>query len=242
MHSCWRSWGRSMIGPLHQKNGLPNQDAWLARHYSWGDVVVVSDGLGSKPHADTGAKMACRAVCEAAKFYQKNTSAPLEELTRLIHAMWLIFISPYCARDCAATCLFVLRIHEDIIAGQLGDGMIVLYAEQPEHNTLIADSKDASFSNVTLALTETYQAGQWMVFRRKAENYQAILLCTDGISDDLRPEQQIPFTEALFCQYQRLPNQAIKKDLMHWLNAWPVQYHSDDKTIACLSRKGVLLP
>ena len=93
MHSCWRSWGHSMIGPLHQKNGLPNQDAWLARHYSWGDVVVVSDGLGSKPHADTGAKMACRAVCEAAKFYQKNTSAPLEELTRLIHAMWLIFIS-----------------------------------------------------------------------------------------------------------------------------------------------------
>ena len=72
MHSCWRSWGHSMIGPLHQKNGLPNQDAWLARHYSWGDVVVVSDGLGSKPHADTGAKMACRAVCEAAKLSEKH--------------------------------------------------------------------------------------------------------------------------------------------------------------------------
>lgn len=239
MSLLWRSWGGSVTGPLHQQMQLPNQDAWLAKHFVWGDVVVAADGLGSRLHADIGAKMACRAVCEAAKIYQKNRAAPLSELTRLIHALWLILIAPYLARDCATTCLFALRINDELIVGQLGDGMIILSTDQVERHVLMTDHKGESFSNITLALSEVYQAEQWVVSRQPVEHYQAVLLCTDGISDDLREGQHVPFAHALIDQYRELPKQTIRLDLLRWLNAWPVPFHSDDKTVVCLCRHGV---
>ncbi len=58
--------------PLHVKAGIPNQDSWRARRYKWGNVVVVSDGLGSKAHSDHGSKAACLAVFEAARNYQNT--------------------------------------------------------------------------------------------------------------------------------------------------------------------------
>ena len=69
LDQLWNSWGASVIGPLHVKAGIPNQDSWMARRYKWGNVVVVSDGLGSKAHSDHGSKAACLAVFEAAKSY-----------------------------------------------------------------------------------------------------------------------------------------------------------------------------
>jgi serine/threonine protein phosphatase PrpC len=242
MSSYWRSWGNSVIGPLHQRQGLPNQDAWLARHYTWGDVVAVADGVGSKPHADIGAKMACRAVCEAAKTYRHNASAPLEDLTRLIHRRWLMLVAPYSASDCTATCLFVIRIHKELIVGQLGDGMIVLCADPADQGMLIMADKRESFSNMTRALTEKYDASQWFVTRKSATCCRAVVLCTDGISDDLLPGQHQAFAERLIGLYRKRSRRSIKKDLARWLNAWPVPHHADDKTIAGLCRQGALAP
>ncbi len=45
----WRSFGASVRGPGHVSSGLPNQDAWSRTLRSWGEVVVVSDGVGSRP-------------------------------------------------------------------------------------------------------------------------------------------------------------------------------------------------
>ncbi|MGK0290454.1 MAG: hypothetical protein ACI86H_001913, partial [bacterium] len=77
MSSIWKSWGASVAGPSHLKLGIVNQDAWISRHYSWGDVVVVSDGLGSRQQSDLGAKAACLSVLEAAKVYQKHPNTKI---------------------------------------------------------------------------------------------------------------------------------------------------------------------
>ena len=60
--SQWRHFGISVRGPGHVRACLPNQDAFHVDSYKWGDVAVVSDGVGSCPTSEHGSSAACRAV------------------------------------------------------------------------------------------------------------------------------------------------------------------------------------
>lgn len=234
----WSSWGASAVGPLHVKAGIPNQDFWMASQYKWGNVVVVSDGLGSKPHSDRGSKAACLAVFEAAKSYQKSPDADIVDLLRLIHANWLEKIVPYSSTDCSATCLFAIRIEENISLGRLGDGMIAAFEKAGKNNFILSDNKQDSFSNYTNSLQQEFKLDQWETVTIKSAECSAVVLCTDGISDDLLPEKQMIFAEELYSTYAELESEERKRDLKRWLNEWPVPGHSDDKTVACLFKKG----
>lgn len=57
--------GASVRGPLHQREKRLNEDAWKGISGSFGTAIIVSDGMGSKPNARMGARMACQAVKEA---------------------------------------------------------------------------------------------------------------------------------------------------------------------------------
>jgi len=46
------------------------------------------------------------------------------------------------------------------------------------------------------------------------------------------------FAQELYSTYADLESEERKRDLKRWLNEWPVPGHSDDKTIACLFKKG----
>jgi serine/threonine protein phosphatase PrpC len=234
----WNSWGVSVIGPSHLKTGIPNQDSWMARRYSWGNVIVVSDGLGSKPYSDCGSKAACLAVFEAAKSYQKNKQANIDVIPRLVHANWLVKVGPLPPSDCAATCLFAIQIEEDIILGRLGDGMIVVYCESEKDCFILSDDKQDSFSNYTYSLHSEFRPEHWEIATVKSARCMAIVLCTDGISDDLLPEKQLDFAAELYNAYRDVSCQKRTRDVRAWLNNWPVPGHSDDKTIACLFKQG----
>lgn len=236
--SDWSSWGASVIGPLHVKNGVPNQDFWMARQYKWGNVVVVSDGLGSKPHSDYGSKAACLAVFNAVKTFQINPKANIVDILRLIHANWLVEVAPFSPADCAATCLFAIQINEIITLGRLGDGMIAVCGESENDCLILSDNKQDSFSNFTYSLHLEFKPDQWEVISIESIRCKAVVLCTDGISDDLLPERQIDFAQELFSSYSDLTPEERKRDIKRWLNDWPVPRHSDDKTIACLFKRG----
>lgn len=238
VNQLWNSWGASVIGPLHDKAGISNQDSWMARRYKWGNVVIVSDGLGSKAHSDHGSKAACLAVFEAAKSYQNTPDANIVDILRLIHANWLVKIAPYCSTDCSATCLFAIQIEGIIILGRLGDGMIVALGENGEDHLILSDHKRDSFSNYTNSLQQEFKSEQWEVATIESTTCNAVVLCTDGISDDLLPEKQATFAQELYSAYAGLEPMERKKDLKRWLNNWPVPGHSDDKTIACLFKRG----
>jgi len=64
--NLWKSYGASVRGPGHVATCEPNQDAWTSFHRVWGDGIVVSDGVGSKPFANVGSDAACFAVKHAA--------------------------------------------------------------------------------------------------------------------------------------------------------------------------------
>ena len=237
-NSLWSSWGTSVIGPMHLKRGMPNQDVWMSCHYSWGHVVVVSDGLGSKPHSDYGARVACLSVFEAAKAYWNNKKAKIEDVLRLIHANWLVKVSPFLSSDCSATCLFVIQMGNQLFLGRLGDGLIAVYAEKSTDCFLMTDNKQNSFSNFTYSLSQNFRFDQWETVKITTNSCSAVVLCTDGIADDIMPEKQMKFAEEFYLHYKDCTAKKRKKEIQKWLKNWPVPGHSDDKTIACLFKKG----
>lgn len=238
LDQLWNSWGASVIGPLHVKAGIPNQDSWGARRYKWGNVVVVSDGLGSKAHSDHGSKAACLAVFEAAKSYQNTPDANIVDILRLIHANWLVKIAPYSSTDCSATCLFAIQIEGIITLGRLGDGMIVTLGETEENHLILNDNKQDSFSNYTKSLQQEFKPDQWETATIESAACNAVVLCTDGISDDLLSETELAFAREFAKSYSFQPPIKRSLEIRRMLNEWPVPGHSDDKTIACLFKKG----
>ena len=210
----------------------------MVRKYKLGNIIV-SDGLGSKSHSDHGSKIACLAVFEAAKSYQENPDANIIDILRLIHANWLVKIAPFTPSQCSATCLFAMHHQGIVTLGRLGDGMIVAFGEVEGSDLILSDNKQDSFSNYTDSLQEEFRPNQWEIMTIKSAECNAIVLCTDGISDDLLPEKQIMFAQEVYTTYSDLKSEERIQDLKRWLNDWPVPGHTDDKTIACLFKKGI---
>lgn len=235
----WSYWGTSVIGPLHTKLKLENQDSWMAREYKWGQVLVVSDGLGSKIHSAHGSRAACLAVIETSKIFASHEKARIEDIPELIHALWILKTAPYAPSDCAATCLFAIHIRKKLIIGRIGDGMIAAFSENGKESFLMSDVKEDSFSNYTQSLHAVFQKENWEMKVLDASSYKGVLLCTDGISEDLLPESRMEFSQEVYGHYRHYSSKERNADIRRWLTEWPVKGHTDDKTVACLYRKGV---
>src|SRR6516164_7690934 len=127
----WQTCGVSVTGPKHESEGLPNQDAWGRFSGQFGAGVVVSDGMGSKPHSDFGSKAACVAVAQAVRIWSKERAATDEHLLRLIHNLWNMKVQMFGTRACAATCLFALVLPSNqILLAQLGDGLALIHTKK----------------------------------------------------------------------------------------------------------------
>lgn len=234
MVKTWRMYGATVRGPGHIASGLPNQDSWSRRHRSWGDVLVVSDGVGSKPKAQYGSRAACKAVAQALQ----DRHAVVEGHLDAVKSRWLSFIAPFDASDCAATCLFVIRPDAGPIqVGVLGDGLgAVLKVDGTVE--FLEYSKSAGFANVTTALSASTTPDDWKFARFAQEEVQAVVLCTDGIADDLEQATRSDFVLAWTTHLAALSDTAAGRRIREMMRNWPVPGHCDDKTMACLVRHG----
>ena len=239
MKNNWTSYGASVIGPSHVKFKIPNQDFWISKHYSWGHIVVVSDGLGSHEKSDIGSRAACNAVVKASKIYLKHQSSSLENLLRLVHSIWLMELDAYKPQICSATCLFVLITKDKCIAAQLGDGAIIALANNETDSFIMDDEKEDSFSNITKSLYSNFNFKHWKIKEIDITKYKAFILLTDGISDDIIKENQLNFANELITSYKEYSHSKAINEIKNWMINWPVPHHSDDKTIACLYKKDI---
>lgn len=235
--TSWKSFGASVSGPAHVITGKPNQDAWSAFEHDWGHGIAVSDGLGSKMYSDWGSRAACRAVETSAHriwaVRSDSTAGPHSNgLVPGIVEEWLAAIDPFDARDCAATCLYAVAAPDDQVhLGMLGDGAALAVLRDGSVITL-ADSKDEGFSNLTSALSANTPHNHWRVRSVAASECVAVLLCTDGVADDL--EDLEGFAHSYVKAFRRLACITASRRTLEMLDAWPVPKHSDDKTLACL--------
>ncbi len=231
----WSSFGVSVTGPAHVASARPNQDAWSSFHHLWGDGVVVSDGLGSKPLSNFGSRAACVAVERVARKFSKATvRSDFSEWSHEIVRYWLDAVKPINPREAAATCLFAIRLRNGVIrVGILGDGCVAVVMVNGEV-VVLQDDKNGGFSNMTVALDARVDARLWKVRDIPESDCRAIVLCTDGIADDLDNVNGFmrEFVE-VHCQLARI---SAGRRVRKILETWPVPKHSDDKSIACLYR------
>lgn len=231
----WTLGGASVIGPLHVRAGMPNQDALAFRQTRRHGCMAVADGLGSRPHSDTGARAVCRAAVSVA---MRHLRAPRRRFDRRrlldeIRSEWLAAIRPFTPEDCATTCLLAMWSLKKVRLFQIGDGLAA-FVSLAGRVRWLADDKSSSFSNLVSPLAAATVPGEWRYACCDARRCRGVLLCTDGISEDLA---DVPgFAAACVDDLRSVPDGAEAR-WTEMLRRWPVPAHSDDKTLAVAARK-----
>ena len=225
--------GASVAGPSHVAKNIPNQDAFFfaqKRNYT---LLVVSDGMGSKPFADVGSGMVCRAVNDEIERFasKKQGTLSVEQLLKNIVSAWEILVQPHSPTDCSATCLFLFATRSKILACKLGDGMICLLGNSEGGDVLLTDEKDDAFSNETLSLSDSHAAAEFAVGVYDRPNFCGAILSTDGISSDIENGKELAFAHDVFVELSAMHFCERQNFLRNMMEAWPVPHHTDDKTI-----------
>ena len=189
----------------------------------------------SKALSDFGSKAACKAVETAARrFANAQATGSHSNLLEDIRSGWIEAIAPLDPKDAYATCIFAFRLGDGIVRmGLLGDGCAAAVKRDGTVESL-TDDKTASFSNMTNALTPATSEDQWSLLDVSEPECEAIVLCTDGVSDDL--EDIEGFVAGFVAAHRALARATASRQARHMLEEWPVPKHSDDKTLPCLLR------
>lgn len=239
MANLIESFGASVQGPLHQREGKPNEDAWLRTEGQFGYLIVVCDGMGSRPHARLGARAACEAAREAVVRWSRVEKAPVSYLLHLLEVLWRLRIYPYQPDKSCSTCLIALasRTGEWIVAG-LGDGLILSRTGSEPAETLIGD-RGEGFGNTTSALGASAGLKSWRVVELPPTGKRrVVILATDGVGDDLMPERYGAFCDWLCNEVRPLKPRDRWRTLVSELHSWPTPKHLDDKSLAVLYAEG----
>lgn len=244
----WRGFGDSEIGPLHQRLGVLNQDAYHLELKSEPILIALSDGLGSKSLSHLGAQAVSRAVVRLAQHCMDDVIVaqvvePMS-LIELFHSFWLEELQCIDIEQCSCTALFAIVLGEQTFIAQVGDGdCCIITSKQGEGEQqvrFLSDKDEDLFSNQTHSLGKKFQASEWQLYLQTTAELDACFLVTDGISDDITLEYRANFYIELLNQYRQLTDEQVKPDVRRWISQWPVVGHSDDKTIVALFRQSSL--
>jgi serine/threonine protein phosphatase PrpC len=215
--------GASVIGPGHSLDGSPNQDAYLTRKLDQGFLLVACDGMGSKRLSHIGSAMACQAVREitAASCFSIDN----RELVEGIYRRWLQLIDRINPKEAVTTCLFCWGNGKGSARSfQLGDGLILA------RDLALPDTR-SGFSNETTGLGISKNYSDWVVGNFHLGSGEAVVLMTDGISEDLVDGSEVQLLNAIRASFHTMSSRRVKKQLQKELMDWPTPNHLDDKTL-----------
>lgn len=233
------SWGASCIGPAHIKNNIPNQDSWSIEHVSEVPctIYVVADGLGSYTNSHIGsgavAESVKRAVLGQEGMDELGVIGDLERFCSRIQWSWCQKLQELHIpiETAYTTCLVVIELNKHLVFVQIGDGVLLAFDTQTEETLFCTPRNENHFSNITLSLEETFVPQNWQMHHSEKPAEFAIMMCTDGISNDLLEEKPINYLLNLLHTSKRLTAEECAKEMKIELENWPVPHHYDDKTI-----------
>ncbi|MEM5430581.1 PP2C family serine/threonine-protein phosphatase [Cupriavidus oxalaticus] len=228
-----RATGATVTGPGHRFESALNQDALRVRGERGGWFAAVADGLGSRALSHVGSRLAVRIAQRT--WDADGASSDARESIRQFYQSWLRAL-PAAAPDAFATTLLAARCGSDgscrVI--QLGDGL-VLYRAAGVFDVL--SGARTGFGNETDALGVTRSFSAWRTARISlSEPGDGVMLMTDGVADDLRPECLEAFFGCLLAQARGRSRRGGRRWLERQLEAWPTALHRDDKSIALIFR------
>lgn len=227
-----RALGASVRGPAHARAREANQDAWWARVDGVGALAVVADGLGSRPSAREGARAAVTASRSAWRHWSSSPSGTGEDLVRLIEVLWRLRLGATPPEQAATTCLVcALRGDGSGVVAQLGDGLVGV--KDAAGAFLPITREREGFASMTRSLGTPHGLRDWTIEPiAPIARGMAVLLATDGISDDVEPGKRAAFVAWLIDEVASVasPDRELRRALRHW----PVPRHLDDKTLVLL--------
>lgn len=234
----WRGLSGTAIGPLHQRLGLPNQDACHLELHNELVLMAVSDGLGSKPLSHLGSQAVCRAVVKVARHYMNALILEPLLIIESFHGFWLDELNGVEIDQCSCTALFAIVFGDSTCIAHIGDGdcCIITSVRNEQQIRFLTDKDEGLFANQTHSLGKKNQVEKWKFCVQPTVELEACFLVTDGIADDLASEHRVDFYRELLHQYRLLSDIEVTLDVKHWISHWPVTGHSDDKTSAALYR------
>lgn len=227
-------WSCSITGKNHQKEGIPNQDCRLGCHFSWGDLVVVSDGVGSCENAAIGSKAACIATKKAINECIASGVFDFERIILLLHANWLVGLRDVPPETASSTCLWAFTYQDRIYVASVGDGIIAACGDSADRTLVLAEDKQDSFCNITDSLKPSSADSTWKTAILERSQYRGLLLCTDGVSEDYAPSKQPQFACAVLEQFSMLPSRIRRRKIVNLLKTKHAPGHFDDKTMICI--------
>ena len=184
--------------------------------------------MGSKKYAHIGSKALVDAIIKAAQLFDFKKDIKLFE--PLVKSLWDINISPYSQNETSTTLLFSIVKNKKIFIGQVGDGAIAILGKE---SFFLEEGKNM-FTNNTVPFGRDEKI-QWYIF--KDSEIDSIVMCSDGISEDLKKDKLLDFFQNYIENYKDIqPNKRVY-EIKQWLKNWPVRGHSDDKTIVALVKE-----
>lgn len=221
----WLVAGASVIGQAHSWNNLPNQDACLYKKQNQHWIVSVSDGLGSKPYSQIGA----RQICQASQHFWKNRLS-----IKQLHQYWCESLEKIPPNQAACTLLTAYVSQNQAHILQLGDGVILV---KSGGQVFCVTKQRDDYLNQTFCLNETLNLANWQTHTVPIlQSGDGVILMTDGIADDIEPKHYANFFEAIYETFKTRSHRRQKKWLKKELSDWGTPNSFDDKTLVAIFR------
>lgn len=231
----------SLQGSLHKAKGLPCQDYSCSKISGHKLVAVVSDGAGSAPYGQIGARILCNTLCDLLPHHSlKDIRTCVPEAIKTARQKLLLHRLNKTKdhrglADFAATLVGVFCHNNHGVFFHIGDGAGLAFGKQNYDNITISEPANGTFS----CETYFYTMDDWLDCLRftNFENADRIMLMTDGVSgfvfaDDfykIRRNFFIPIAEYL--ENSQTKKQAVPA-LINTLNDKRAQrLNADDKTL-----------
>lgn len=217
--------GISVQGSYHKEN----QDEFFSGNIGGVNLIMVADGLGSRPMSRVGAKEIILAAKQMLQMRQNDfrDKADFIDCLYKINEQWLINIAKrgLTHSDCSCTCLLCVVQSQAIYAARLGDGIIGICYD--DITSIIYDDKQDHFANETNCLKDSFYESDWEIESFPCSSFQGALLCTDGVT--IAHGKRGRFVNEFIEKYADYSIGVAEMEIVSWLADWK---SNDDKTIA----------
>jgi hypothetical protein len=253
---AWRVVGASVQGTSHFERDTPCQDAHLCAVLPSGVLVVaVADGAGTAARSDEGAAVAVQqTIASLQVMLDTHTPGDESEWRTLMSQVFedarsaivqLADQNDSSLRDFATTLTCVVVTEDQMIAGQIGDGLAVA---QDDAGNLVALSRPqrGEYANEAYFLTMP-QAGDYVDIQVHAYAAHALAVSTDGL---LRLALKLPqydphapFFTPLFAFATTIEDETLAtQQLIDFLASARVCARTDDDKTLVLAARPPLQP
>lgn len=218
----------SMIGKNHIDKGLDNQDSILFKKVSdnrW--MLVLADGVSSARNAKAGSEKAVRTIEE---IYDQIVSCEkngldLDSLKIAIVKTWKSMIESDWD-EYASTLNFAFAVDNEIVIGQIGDGLIVANIDG---ETEIFTENEDFYTTETNALGSAVKKSAFTISTKTIDKFADIYMASDGIGKEVADDSRIDMGQYL-SQMLKGEDSQIQKELETWIDGLG-RKNGDDKSI-----------